>query len=59
MNNTEITESISPTEFTVIPVTTSSALIPGKTIPVQVLTKTIRSNCDVHFEPNTSENSTS
>ena len=59
ISNTESTESISPTEVTGISIPTSSALIPGITTPLQVPTKTIRSNSDIYNEPNTSEKITS
>ena len=59
INNTETIESIFPTEITGTSIPTSSALIPGITIPLQVPTKTILSNSDSHNESNTSEKFTS
>ena len=58
-NYTEITESKSPTEVTRFSKPTGSALIPGITTPVQIPTKTIRSNSDIQNEPNTTEKFTS
>ena len=58
-NNTETTESVSTTEVIGLSLPTSSSLIPGITMPLQVPTKTIRSNSDIYNEPNTSEKSTS
>ena len=55
MNNTENIESISPTGVTRISLPTSSDLILGSTIPLQIPTKTNRSNSDIHNDPNTSE----
>ena len=55
MNNTETTESVSPTEVAGISIPITSALIPGIKIPQQFPTKFIRSNSDLHNEPNTSE----
>ena len=48
MNNTESTKSISPNEVTGISIPSSSALIPAFTIPLQVPTKTCRSNSDTY-----------
>ena len=54
-NKTETTENISPTEVTGVSIRTSSALIQGITIPLQVPKKNIRSNSDSRIDPNTSE----
>ena len=51
MNNTENTEKISTTEVNGNSIPTSSALLPGVTIPLQVSTKTVRSNSDVYIDP--------
>ena len=59
MKNTKTTDSMSPTEVSGDSIPTSLAVIPGATIPLQVLTKTIRSNSDGYKEPSTSENFTS
>ena len=56
LNNTKTTESLSSTEVTGISIPTSSALMRGMTLPLQVPTKTTRCSSDVQKEPNTSEN---
>ena len=56
LNNTETTESISPTG---ISIETSSALISGITIPSQVPTVNILCKFVISFEPNSSEKFTS
>ena len=56
LNKTERSEIKSCTERTGILIAESSALIPGFTRPLQVPTKNIGSNSDIHNEPNTSEN---
>ena len=53
--NTGTTENIAPSDITGNFILTSSTLKPGNTIPLQVLTKTIRSNFGVHNDPNTFE----
>ena len=59
ISNIEATENMFPAEVTGPGIPTSSAPIPGITIPLQVSTKTIRSNSDNHSEPNTSDMFTS
>ena len=56
---TGIAKSISPTELTRISIPTSSTLTAGITKPLQVPTKTFRSNSDIHNDPTFSEKITS
>ena len=58
-NNTEFTESTLSTEITAISVPNTSTQTPKIKIPLQVPTKTIRSNSDTHIDPNKSEKFTS
>ena len=55
INNAECTESLTATEVTGISIPTSSTLISGFAKLLQDPTKTIRSNCVIHSDPNASE----
>ena len=55
ISNTETTENVHTFNVTRISLPFSSTLIPGIKTPLQVLTKTVQSNSDIHKDPNVPE----